>query len=197
MLTLQRPNSPPDVVAGGLREYAATARGLGATLSRSARLDVNGEAALDLGDPRQAEYGLLCLNVAVASHLRRGEDLHALVERTTTLIEAGAGQRARATGLEAGLRVLQAIAMAELLHEAAARAGDEPRSALRDLADTTMARLAAGFAMRFGSFLHEDVRCAFPRFAEAVARTDRRHIAFLDCVRSGHRCARSPGAQFA
>lgn len=128
--------------------FAVEVRSVAAVLAAGHRFVAEDGARLDFGDPRQAEFGLLGLSTAAKQHLRRGEDLLTLVERIMAMVDAGRPGVPGAQGFAAGLRLLCAIAMAELLGEEAGRYRRDPR--VRELADSSMERLAESFGRRLG-----------------------------------------------
>jgi len=168
MLTLLRPQTPAPAEERMFERFAIDVRTVAMTLSYSRRFAVDGRSELDLRDARQAEFGILGLTTAAKQHLRRGEDLLTLVERIMAMIDAGRSRGPGVTRFEAGLHLLCAVAMAELLQEESARYRRDKR--LRELADSSMARLSDAFVSRFGSGLPEEVTRVFPRFAQAVSR---------------------------
>lgn len=140
-------------------------------LMRSSRFVGDAGSALSLRDPRGAEFGLLGLSTAAKQHLQRGEDLLTLVERSVAMMDAGIRRQTTGTRIDAGLHLLRAIAMAELLGEEADKYRRDTR--IREMADRSIARLAEGFVTRFGTNVPEDVARVFPHFAAAVRRVQR------------------------
>lgn len=167
MLTLRRPQSPAPAEEQTFERFAVDVRTVATALAHSRRIAADGGSELDLRDPRQAEFGILGLSTAAKQHLmRRGEDLLTLVERLTAMIDADRSGGPGRTCFEASLHLVCAVAMAEFLQEEAARYRRDVR--LREVADSTMARLADGFVICFGSRLPDEVARAFPRFALGV-----------------------------
>jgi CRP/FNR family cyclic AMP-dependent transcriptional regulator len=164
--------APPATRASTLERFAIEVRSVGVTLARTARLVVAGGAALDLSSPEQAEFVRLNLHTVSRQHLRRGEDLAALVERITAMLHASTRRSRAAAKLDASLHLVRAIAMGELLQRAA---GSETadRMYAADVAEGAVDCLAKAYAARLGTELPEEVERLFPRFAAALARIPR------------------------
>jgi hypothetical protein len=150
-----------------LESCAGEAAALGRMLADSRQLRLEGCAPLDLASATTIEFLLLGIRTAAKQHLQQGDDLLRLIERAGAILGAARGARGDGGKTDAGLHLLRGIAMAELVHEESH--GRFARHAgLRELADTAMAALVAGFIARFGGELPADVRKAFPGFAAAV-----------------------------
>jgi hypothetical protein len=149
--------------------FAAEARSIGTRLARDPGFAVPSGSMLDLRDPREAEFALLAAETAAKEHLARHEHLLVLIERTAEMIDASP-RRAQPQGkLDAGLHLLRAMAMAELLvAEATTRFRSHTETGAR--ASTAMACLATGMVARLGTRLPPNLVHAFPRFAKAVQR---------------------------
>ena len=161
------PSGPSPAERFVLESFAAQAGALGHALGASRELRLPGCAPLRLAAATTIEFLLLGLRIAAKQHLGRGEDLLRLIERTGAMVDASRGARPDGGQTDAGLHLLRAIAMAELLHEESRGRFAQHRE-LRELADGTMAALVAGFLPRFGGELPAEVRKAFPAFAAAL-----------------------------
>ena len=150
-----------------LESFAAQAALVGRLLAHARLLRIEGCAPVDVTSSTIVEYLLLSIRFAAKQHFQRGDDLLRLVERLGAIIDATRGARADAGTTDAGLHLVRAIAIAELLHEES-RGRFVHDAGLRELADATMAPLVAGFLARFGSELPSEVRKAFPGFAAAL-----------------------------
>jgi CRP/FNR family cyclic AMP-dependent transcriptional regulator len=165
MVTLPRGDTASSARARTQELFAVEIRGVGVTLTQTARLVVPGGAALDLSSPEQAEFARLSLQAVARQHLRRDEDLRALVERITAMLQASTRRSRGPAKLDAGLHLVRAIAMAELLEQdARADAADGP------LARGAVESLARGFAARLGVLLPEQAELLFPAFAAMLRR---------------------------
>ena len=165
MVTLPRGDTASSARARTQELFAVEVRGVGVTLTQTARLVVPGGAALDLSSPEQAEFARLSLQAVARQHLRRDEDLCALVERISAMLQASTRRSRGPAKLDAGLHLVRAIAMAELLEQ-------DTRA---DAADGPLARgaaefLARGFAARLGVLLPEQAELLFPAFAAMLRR---------------------------
>jgi hypothetical protein len=146
--------------------FAAQAAQLGGVLVQSKELRL-GSAPVDLGRSEEVEHVLLSLRAAAKDHARRGEDLLTLIERLDAMLKASVSGRPMNGKTDAGLYVLRAVAIAELLQQESAQrfAGHAP---LNRLAEATATQLAQGFLARFGGNLATDVQRVFPRFARRL-----------------------------
>jgi len=152
-----------------LERFAIEVRSVGVTLDRTARLMVAGGAALDLSRPEQAEFVRLNLQTLARQHLRRGEDLPALVERINAMLGASTRRSRAAAKLDASLHLVRAIAMGELLQRATGSQVAD-RMAAADVAESAVECLARAYAARLGAQLPDEAERVFPRFAGALAR---------------------------
>lgn len=152
--------SPGEALA--FERFALEVRCVAGSLARTSRYG-GIQSPLDLGDDARAGAALASLAAAAKAHLHRGDDLLTLVERVMPLLDAPFASGGRA---DAGLSLLCAIAMAELLQTEAARYTGLPE--LRSAADEAIDRLASAYVLRFGAAVCGDVARAFPRFAHAV-----------------------------
>ncbi|HTO50909.1 MAG TPA: hypothetical protein VML91_24955 [Burkholderiales bacterium] len=150
-----------------LESFAAQAALVGRLLADARQLRIDGCAPVDVTSSTTLEYLLLSIRFAAKEHLQRGDDLLRLVELLGAILDAARGARADGGKTDAGLHLLRAIAMAELLHEES-RGRFARHADLRELADATMASLVAGFLSRFGGELPGEVRKAFPGFGAAM-----------------------------
>jgi hypothetical protein len=146
---------------------------VGKLLSQTKHPDLGVGLPLDLGKSEQVELVLLSLRLAAKDHLRRGEDLLALLKRIDAMLDASGGRSSQST-VDAGLSLLRAIARAELLQEES-RQRYPQHVALRETTDTATAALARGFVTRFGAHLPRELQRAFPRFAAARRMTATRY----------------------
>ena len=152
-----------------LERFAIEVRSVGVTLDRTARLMVAGGAALDLSRPEQAEFVRLNLQTLARQHLRRGEDLPALVDRINAMLGASTRRSRAAAKLDASLHLVRAIAMGELLQRSAASQTAD-RIFAADVAEGAVQCLARAYAARLGAQLPYEAERVFPRFAGALAR---------------------------
>lgn len=147
--------------------FAHQAAQVSGQLAQGKQLSLGAGAPVDLGKSDQVELVLLSIQTAARDHVRRGEDLLALIERVSAMLNASPSGRSGDWNADAGLHLLRAIAISELLeHELAARFTQY--APLSRLAESTTAALVAGFLARFGGNLPTEVQRAFPRFARAV-----------------------------
>jgi hypothetical protein len=157
--------SPAEQVV--LESFARHTAALGGVLAASRQLRLEGCAPLDLASSTSLEFLLLSVRMAAKQHLQRGEDLLRLIDRAEAMLDASRGVRPEGTKTDAGIQMLRAIAMAELLHEES-RGRFARQESLRQLADGAMASLVNGFVLRFGGDLPAELRKAFPAFAAAI-----------------------------
>ena len=169
---LHRVHRPADAEERCFETFAAEVRGVATELGRSARFVASSGAALELQSARDAEFALLAVEIAAKDHLNRHEDLLVLLQRVAAMIDANPRRVEPPGRIDAGLHLLRAIAMAELLvHEATTRFRNDARCLPR--ANEAMSRLAAGARIRLGAELPPNLERAFPLFAAAVARAAR------------------------
>jgi hypothetical protein len=149
--------------------FAAEARSVGTRLARDARFVASSGSMLDLHDAREAEFALLAAETMAKEHLARREHLLVLVERVSAMIDASPRRIQPQGKLDAGLHLLRAFAMAEVLvAEATTRFRNHPETGAR--ATTAMSCLATGTVARLGTRLPPNLVASFPRFAKAVHR---------------------------
>jgi hypothetical protein len=161
------PSSPSPAERRVLESCADQAILLGRQLYEKHHLVPDGRAPVELTSATTIEFLLLGVRTAAKQHLQRGDDLLALIERTGAMLDAARGARPEGSKTDAGLHLLRGIAMAELVH-AESRGRFARHMALRELADTAMTGLVAGYLARFGGELPTEVRKAFPGFAAAL-----------------------------
>jgi hypothetical protein len=150
-----------------LESFAAQAALIGRLLADARQLRIDGCAPVDVTSSTTLEFLLLSIRFVAKQHLQCGEDLLGLIERLGAILDATRSARADGGKTDAGLHLLRGIAMAELLHEES-RGRFARHAGLRELADTTMASLVAGYLPRFGGELPTELRRAFPGFAAAM-----------------------------
>ncbi len=147
--------------------FAYQAAHVSGQLAQGKQLRVGAGASVDLAQSDEVELVLLSARTAARDHARRGEDLLALIERLSAMLNASPSGRSGDWKTDAGLHLLRAIAIAELLErESTVRFAQH--APLRRLADATTAELVVGFLARFGGSLPAEVQRAFPRFARAL-----------------------------
>jgi hypothetical protein len=147
--------------------FASQATLIGRLLADPQRLRLDGCAPVDIGSATTLEFLLLAMRLAAKQHLQRGEDLLRLVERLGEIADAARGARPAGGKTDAALRLVRAVAMAEILHQES-RGRFARHAPLASLADAAMAAIVPGFLARFGGELPGELRRAFPGFAAAL-----------------------------
>ena len=168
MLPLLHSQIPSRAEVQSFECFAIEIRTVASALAYSARLSVDDHPESDFFDAAQASHEFVSLTAAATQNLHRGDDLLTLVERLTGVESAGPGSGVARSPRGTGLHLLCVIAKAELLQREAARYRHDTR--LSELAESSMARLADGYVIRFGSRLPDGIIRAFPGFAHAVRR---------------------------
>jgi hypothetical protein len=144
--------------------FAAQAQQVGRMLTQGRQLMLGAGAPVDLGKPEQVEIVLLSIRTAVKDYCRRGEDMLVLIERIGAMLSASNGARSGDGKTDAGLHVLRAIAICELLLRESAQRFSR-HAPLGRLAEGTTGQLVQGLVVRFGGNLPTELQRAFPHFS--------------------------------
>lgn len=164
---VSRARRPSDAEQRVFEYFAAEIRSVAARLRRDARLTLANGSSIDLGTTSGAEFAGAALESAARDHLRRQEDLLALIERLGSMIGASAHRFDPALRIDAGLHLVRAVAMGELLaREAATRFSAHPPTVARS--EAALECLAEALTARLGASASPAVARAFPRVARAL-----------------------------
>ncbi len=165
---IPRARRPSDAEQRVFEYFAAEIRRVARRSGRGARLSVASGSLIDLGTTAGAEFARAALESAARDHVRRQEDLLALIERLGAMIDAGGRRYEPASSIDSGLQLVRAVAMSELLAcEAATRfSGHSPTVARAEAALECLAEALAG---RIETTASAAVARAFPRFTRALA----------------------------
>jgi hypothetical protein len=159
---------PSDAEQRVFEYFAAEVCSVARRSGRGARLSVASGSSIDLGTTAGAEFACAARESAARDHVRRQEDPLALIERLGAMIDSGGRWSEPASSIDAGLHLVRAVAMSELLaREAATRFSGHAPTVAR--AQAALECLAEALAGRVETTAAAAVARAFPRFVRALA----------------------------